>query len=237
MRLIATDYDGTLNHGGIDEAKIDAIRRWRAAGHKFGIISGRGPDFLPRLQEELGENFDFLASCNGGIATDSEGNELFHHRCTDVDVTAFVDDLLAWGAHTLYINYDDQCILLGTAECREPYDFIPPEQRPSITSFDKMALFFATPEEAETMAANIRAKRISFLLAFMLLFFILPNASSAAEIKQGKPAPKLVVRGYCPRWGGQGQRYSGIVRPLRCGGAGCHRRGGQPQRYGHDRGI
>ena len=158
MRLIATDYDGTLNHGGIDDAKIDAIRRWRAAGHKFGIISGRGPDFLAQLQKELGEDFDFLASCNGGIATDRDGNILFSHRCDDVDVKAFVDDLVAWGAHTLYVNFDDQCILLGTEDCREPYDYIPPEELPPITSFYKMATFFATPEEAEAMAAKVRAK-------------------------------------------------------------------------------
>ena len=158
MRLIATDYDGTLNHGGIDEAKLDAIRRWRAAGHKFGIISGRGPDFLAHLQEELGENFDFLASRNGGIAADRHGNILFCHQCDNVDVKTFVADLFAWGAHTLYVNYDDQCILLGTAECREPYDFIPPEALPPIASFYKMATFFATPEEAEAMAAKIREK-------------------------------------------------------------------------------
>ena len=158
MRLIATDYDGTLNHGGIDDAKLDAIRRWRAAGNKFGIISGRGPDFLAQLQRELGDNFDFLASCNGGIATDREGGDLFRHQCDDVDVKAFVDDLFAWGAHTLYVNYDDQCILLGTEDCREPYDFIPPDQLPPITAFYKMATFFATPEEAEAMAAKIRAK-------------------------------------------------------------------------------
>ena len=51
MRLIATDYDGTLTHGGIDEEKLDAIRRWRADGNIFGIISGRGPDFLATLQK------------------------------------------------------------------------------------------------------------------------------------------------------------------------------------------
>ena len=158
MRLIATDYDGTLNHGGMDEAKIDAIRRWRAAGNKFGVISGRGPDFLARLQEELGEDFDFLASCNGGIATDSQGNPLFSHQCDNVDVKAFVDDLFAWGAHTLYINYDDQCILLGTEDCREPYEYLSPDQLPPISSFYKMATFFATPEEAEAMAAKVRAK-------------------------------------------------------------------------------
>lgn len=158
MRLIATDYDGTLNHGGIDEAKLDAIRRWRAAGNKFGVISGRGPDFLAQLQRELGEDFDFLASCNGGIAADRDGNILFRHQCDDVDVKAFVADLFAWGAHTLYINYGDQCILLGTEACREPYDYIPPEQLPPIPSFYKMATFFATPEEAAAMAAKIREK-------------------------------------------------------------------------------
>lgn len=158
MRLIATDYDGTLNHGGIDEEKLDAIRRWRAAGNIFGIISGRGPDFLSTLQKELGEDFDFLASCNGGVATDSHGNGLFLHQCEDVDVKAFVADIFGWGAHTLYVNYDDQCILLGTEQCREPYDFIPPEELPPITAFTKMATFFATSEEAEAMATRIREK-------------------------------------------------------------------------------
>ena len=158
MRLIATDYDGTLNHGGIDAEKLAAIRAWRAAGNKFGIISGRGPDFLPTLQEQLGDDFDFLVSCNGGIATDSRGGDLFRHQCDCVDAKAFVADIFAWGATTLYVNYDDQCVLLGTEGCREPYDFIPPEQLPPIPSFYKMATFFATPEEAEVMAARIREK-------------------------------------------------------------------------------
>ena len=158
MRLIATDYDGTLNHGGIDAEKLDAIRRWRAAGNKFGVISGRGPDFLKQLQEQLGEDFDFLASCNGGIATDSHGNDLFRHLCDNVDVKAFVADIFGWGAHTLYVNYDDECVLLGTEQCREPHHFIPPEELPPITAFYKMATFFETPEEAEAMAAKIREK-------------------------------------------------------------------------------
>ena len=158
MRLIATDYDGTLNHGGIDQEKLDAIRRWRAAGNVFGVISGRGPDFLTTLQEQLGEDFDFLASCNGGIATDSHGHSLFEHQCDSVDVKALVADIFAWGANSLYVNYEDQCILLGTAECREPYEYIAPEDMPPINAFYKMATFFATPEEAEAMAARIREK-------------------------------------------------------------------------------
>ena len=29
MKIIATDYDGTLNHGGIDDRKRNAIKKWR----------------------------------------------------------------------------------------------------------------------------------------------------------------------------------------------------------------
>lgn len=157
MRLIATDYDGTLNHGGIDQAKRDAIRRWRAAGNKFGIISGRGPDFLAQLQEELGEEFDFLASCNGGIATDSHGTPLFSAACDTVDVTAFVGDLLGWGARMLYINYEDKCIRVAVPDFEEEYEYRL-EEMPPITAFYKMATFFPGPDEAGAFAAKVREK-------------------------------------------------------------------------------
>ena len=29
MKIIATDYDGTLNHNGIDDKKRSAIMEWR----------------------------------------------------------------------------------------------------------------------------------------------------------------------------------------------------------------
>lgn len=157
MRLIATDYDGTLNHGGIDQAKRDAIRQWRAAGHKFGIISGRGPDFLPRLQEELGEDFDFLASCNGGYATDREGHLLYSAACDTVDTPAFVKDLLDWGAGMVYINYDNLCIRVASPDFQEEYDYLY-EEMPPISSFYKMAVFFPGPDEASVFAAQVREK-------------------------------------------------------------------------------
>lgn len=46
MRILGSDYDGTFAEGGIGEDKLLAVEKWRAAGNKFGIISGRGGDFL-----------------------------------------------------------------------------------------------------------------------------------------------------------------------------------------------
>ena len=122
MKLIGSDYDGTLNHGGIDEEKLEAIRRWRAAGNVFGVISGRGPDFIAELTDKLGDNFDFYASCNGGVAVDAKGNPLFNYRCEGVDVRRFVADLLDWGAPLAYVNVDDICVMVGNAATTERVD-------------------------------------------------------------------------------------------------------------------
>ena len=37
MKIIGSDYDGTLNYGGIDENKISAIKKWRDAGNIFAL--------------------------------------------------------------------------------------------------------------------------------------------------------------------------------------------------------
>lgn len=157
MKLIGSDYDGTLNHGGIDEEKLAAIRRWREAGNVFGVVSGRGPDFLAELTEKLGDNFDFYASCNGGVAVDATGNPLFDCRCEGVDARAFVADLLEWGAPLAYVNYDDVCIMVGNAATTERVDYLV-EDMPDLPYFHKMAVFLPGPDEAGALVEKVRAK-------------------------------------------------------------------------------
>ena len=157
MKLIGSDYDGTLNHGGIDAAKMDAIRRWRAAGNVFGVVSGRGPDFLAELTAQLGDNFDFYASCNGGVAVDAAGNPLFDYRCEEVDARAFVSDLLAWGAPFAYVNYDDVCIRVGDETTTDEIEYLV-EEMPDLPYFHKMAVFLPGPDEAGALVERVRAK-------------------------------------------------------------------------------
>ena len=51
MKILGCDYDGTLNCGGIDDAKCISIRKWREVGNKFGVVSGRFPDLMEYLQK------------------------------------------------------------------------------------------------------------------------------------------------------------------------------------------
>ena len=76
MIIIASDYDGTLNHHGISEADKNAIKKFREAGNKFGIVTGRDLEQalwvvydLKRAELEL----DFVIGCTGGVILTSNG--------------------------------------------------------------------------------------------------------------------------------------------------------------------
>ena len=82
MKLLGSDYDGTLTHEGITPEKCATIRKWREAGNRFGIISGRNADFRIAVQKEFPLlELDFFAACNGGVIVDAEGNLLYEACC------------------------------------------------------------------------------------------------------------------------------------------------------------
>lgn len=81
MKILASDYDGTLNCGSIDDKKRVAISRWRSAGNLFGLISGRNLDDLVTqlVQERL--ECDFLVANNGAVIATADGTVLDKVRC------------------------------------------------------------------------------------------------------------------------------------------------------------
>lgn len=86
MKIIGSDYDGTLNHGGIDDVKRNAIKKWRDAGNVFALISGRGPDDVIRIYNEKQFGCDYLIANNGAIILKPDGTVVSDTRC-DATVT------------------------------------------------------------------------------------------------------------------------------------------------------
>lgn len=80
MKIICSDFDGTLNHGGITEKKLYSIRKWQERGNLFCIVSGRGKEFFCELKEK-GIPIDYYLSCNGALITDKNGNVISDVRC------------------------------------------------------------------------------------------------------------------------------------------------------------
>lgn len=83
MRIAVTDYDGTLNHRGKIEARsMDAIQRWRNAGNRFGIATGRDLSMILHEIEKWRIPFDFLICCNGAVIY---GPDLAVWRSVDIE--------------------------------------------------------------------------------------------------------------------------------------------------------
>lgn len=79
MRIVASDYDGTLFAGGKLLGDVPgAVRRWREAGNLFGIATGR--DFFMTAPEadKWKVPVDFLVCMNGGAVYD--GKRRLLHR-------------------------------------------------------------------------------------------------------------------------------------------------------------
>lgn len=78
MKLIATDFDGTLRQNDtVDQEVLEKIDQFRALGHKFGIVTGRSLVTIFDVARQQGVNFDFIVASNGAVIVDSEGNLLF----------------------------------------------------------------------------------------------------------------------------------------------------------------
>lgn len=89
MKVLASDYDGTLRTGKTVDAKdIAAIAKFRAAGNLFGLVTGRS---MESIQKEIAVNqfgFDFLVANNGGVVYDKDFQKL---QCLYMDFDKALD--------------------------------------------------------------------------------------------------------------------------------------------------
>ncbi len=105
MKILGSDFDGTLTVGGIDEVKCEAVRAWRRAGNRFGIVSGRGLSYLNHLREQYPAlEMVFFAAYNGAFIVDAEGETLDTTACNGVSAFDLTADLLGWGCPFVYVN-------------------------------------------------------------------------------------------------------------------------------------
>ena len=85
MKIIGSDYDGTLNHNGIDDAKREAIKKWRSAGNVFALVSGRHVHSVRDQHKEQNFACDYFVGSNGAVILNAN-NEVVHADCCDMDM-------------------------------------------------------------------------------------------------------------------------------------------------------
>ena len=60
MKIAASDYDGTLfRNEEIAKSDAEAVHKWRLAGHKFGVVTGRDYGMLAPQLKHYGIESDY----------------------------------------------------------------------------------------------------------------------------------------------------------------------------------
>ena len=121
MKIIASDYDGTLNHGGIDEKKKAAISRWRKEGNIFSIVSGRGAPDLVRIYNKDTFECDYLIADNGAVIMNTNGEIVCEDKIDVSVVKSFLEFLFEQGCKWGYVQTSFPCRVFKDADF-EDYD-------------------------------------------------------------------------------------------------------------------
>ncbi len=157
MKIIASDYDGTLNHGGIDEIKRDAIKRWRKAGNLFGVVSGRGARDLLEIPKRNNFECDFLLGCNGAVIIRPDGTVLAESRCDASLAKPLLNFIFDLGCRWAAVQTGFKCVIdLDDNERLE--DEFTLETLPEIPYFNQINTILPDFETAEKVTSAIKSE-------------------------------------------------------------------------------
>lgn len=166
MKIIGTDYDGTLNYGGFDPEKKAAIIKWRNAGNKIGIISGRSHFFFEDVKRISGLDFDFFLAYNGGVMLDETGKIVDSVQCDTVPIVPFCEQLFAWGCPFINLCSQDFYRVRPSEDVLESGEFLM-EQVPALPFFYQVSVQLPTKEAAAVITDKVNARYSDNLTALL----------------------------------------------------------------------
>lgn len=154
MKIIGSDYDGTLNHNGIDEKKINAIDAWRKSGNVFAIISGRGVVELLELYNRNNLVCDYLIADNGAVIMKPDGEVVCDTRCNGEIAKPLLQLLLKEDCPFGEVHTSFLCTVVKDKkdECYTMDDV------PDIPYFTQISTMLDNFEEAERVTKCIKEK-------------------------------------------------------------------------------
>ncbi len=108
IKLIASDFDGTLFRSGvISERDRAAVTAWRASGNLFGIVTGRGKELPGYVTGELQFALDFVVCSNGAMIFNGTPELIETHTAPGNDRTLLEELAREHGANHWGYNQDE----------------------------------------------------------------------------------------------------------------------------------
>ena len=158
MKIIASDYDGTLSYGGIDDKKREAIKKWREAGNIFTIVSGRGPADALEILEKEKLIIDYFVANNGAIILNSDNERVSDIRCNGDIAVPLLELLFECGCRRCHVQTDFPCFVYADRKDCTGNDDYTLENVPPIPFFNQISTAQPTVEESEKTAEIVKEK-------------------------------------------------------------------------------
>ena len=94
MKLLATDYDGTLRYAqDVMPEDLKSIEEWKNKGNKFVIVTGRSKESIDAQIKLFNLPCDYLITNNGGMVFDENGNVLLPYAIIGIKSLKSVKDI------------------------------------------------------------------------------------------------------------------------------------------------
>ena len=160
FKVAASDFDGTLFiNQAITAENLSAIKNWRLAGNKFGIVTGRAYIMLTHHLEEFGLEIDFAICENGAIIHDGGGKIIFETELPKKVLKAIINEPLA--AKSMHFAFEaaekvycarvkpTSWVLREWERWNFPVELIEEAQIDELPRINQLALDFESPEAAQ----------------------------------------------------------------------------------------
>ena len=152
MKIIASDFDGTINYRGVSEADRNAIKRFREAGNKFGIVTGRDLEAARWILFGDKMEIDFLITCTGALITDGCGKIVYEDAG---EVGEFMKDLTkeaaefgAWALNIVHRTLKYQVDITGAVAY----------EHGTMKKFNHCNTWLPSEEDAEKFCKHVNEK-------------------------------------------------------------------------------
>ncbi|EOS62157.1 cof-like hydrolase [Firmicutes bacterium M10-2] len=163
MKLLASDYDGTLHYGGaIMEDDLDAIRKWKKDGNLFVLATGRSLQSIKEQIKKFDIPCDYLITNNGGMVFDAKDNEMMANYLdyiTAIDIIYVAKELENVASYVVNDGKVRHKIVVDPTVTDHRYPTLEPdmseEELLNSGKFAQLVLSMSSNEEALAMAEQI----------------------------------------------------------------------------------
>lgn len=159
MKIIGSDYDGTLNFGGIDEKKRKAIAAWRDTGNLFVLVSGRHSANVRDLHIEQQFGCDYFVGSNGAVIR-NDRNEVVHADCCAPEkMVPLIEYLLELGCPFALVHGPEDWFYVfphGAAFTKEPAYTL--ETMPTVAYYTQITTWMPQETDAAAITQKVSAR-------------------------------------------------------------------------------